>query len=536
MRDWVDENVLVSYNAVPYGLLTDEVPEGCAGDVIDELNQICRYYRVYKSGSDFLTEGTGGDYIPATLHYKLSASLIKKEARFLFAESPDINAVIKGRASKVSEDTAEKVEALNNMLHAVLDKNNFEDALLKAAKDCFIGKRVACVINFNVEDGITITFLPSTQFIYETKQNDVTTLTKFVAFVTIRNSRSQDNKRIFKKKYELVDDVVYLTEQIYNGAGEIIETVSERHKIALKTIPAVIFINDGLTGEMDGESEIKELADLESYYSKMSNGDLDAGRKSMNPVLYALDLDHNSTKNLSRGAGSFWDLMTDQNLTEPHPAVGMLEPRMSYSDSLKTSLDRIKTTAYDSVDMPNVTLETMQGAITSGKSLKAIYWSLIVRCKEKLKMWKPALRRMAEIIIDGAIIYPKCAERYTSDFIVATEYEIEVLENSVIPEDENEEKTMDLNEVESQTMSKKAYMKKWRGLTDDEADEEIRQIALERQILEDSTFNLDEGLKPVEPDADDEENDELTQLLNGLTEEETESVMRTFNAMLDNNI
>ena len=29
-------------------------------------------------------------------------------------------------------------------------------------------------------------------------------------------------------------------------------------------------------------------------------------------------------------------------------------------------------------------------------------------------------------------------------------------------------------------------MKKWRNLTDDEADEELRQIALERQILEDS--------------------------------------------------
>ena len=35
-------------------------------------------------------------------------------------------------------------------------------------------------------------------------------------------------------------------------------------------------------------------------------------------------------------------------------------------------------------------------------------------------------------------------------------------------------------------MSRKAYMKKWRNLDDDEADEELRQIALERQILEDS--------------------------------------------------
>jgi len=37
-------------------------------------------------------------------------------------------------------------------------------------------------------------------------------------------------------------------------------------------------------------------------------------------------------------------------------------------------------------------------------------------------------------------------------------------------------------------MSKKAYMKKWRQLTDDEVLEELEQIALERQLLEDSSF------------------------------------------------
>ena len=31
-------------------------------------------------------------------------------------------------------------------------------------------------------------------------------------------------------------------------------------------------------------------------------------------------------------------------------------------------------------------------------------------------------------------------------------------------------------------------MKKWRNLTDDEVQEELEQIALERQIIEDATF------------------------------------------------
>ena len=35
-------------------------------------------------------------------------------------------------------------------------------------------------------------------------------------------------------------------------------------------------------------------------------------------------------------------------------------------------------------------------------------------------------------------------------------------------------------------MSKKSYMRKWRNLTDEEADQELQQIAMERELLEDS--------------------------------------------------
>lgn len=162
---------------------------------------------------------------------------------------------------------------------------------------------------------------------------------------------------------------------------------------------------------------------------------------------------------------------------------------MNYSDALKTSLDRIKTVGYEQIDMPNITLESMQGAITSGKSLKAIYWPLIVRCKEKMKTWGPSLRSLVDIIIKGSLVYPNCVERYTNDPIPVVDYEISVVQNTPLPEDEIEEKNMDLSEVDSKVMSRKSYMKKWRGLTDDEVQEELEQIALERQIIEDSSFS-----------------------------------------------
>jgi uncharacterized membrane protein YgcG len=162
---------------------------------------------------------------------------------------------------------------------------------------------------------------------------------------------------------------------------------------------------------------------------------------------------------------------------------------MGYSDALKTSLDRIKTVAYEQIDMPNVTLETMTGAITSGKALKAIYWPLIVRCKEKMTMWGPNFRQMVNIIIQGAYVYPKTVQKYISEPLVPVDYEIKVEQNTPLPEDELEERQQDLSEVDTNVMSKRAYMKKWRGLTDDEAQEELEQIAYERQIIEEASFN-----------------------------------------------
>ena len=497
--------VLKAFNRIPYALINSEV-KGSATDVLKELTEICGFYKIYKKGANFAVEGTNGDYVPAQLKYKMSASLINKEARFLFAEPPDITVMAKGDVGKVSDDAKKSLTIMNDLVRTIFDENKFEDLLLKAAKDCFIGKRVAGLVNFNEDDGITITFLPSTQFIYDTKIGNPNVITKLVCFIIVKDSITLSDKRIFKKKFELVGDTVYLEEVLYDGAGKEIEVVTEYQETLIPMIPAVVFINDGLTGETNGESEIDCLQDFEKWYSKLSNADIDAERKSMNPTKYLVDMESNSTKNLSTAAGSLWDLGSDQNLDKPSPKVGILEPNMSYSEPLKTSLDRIKTTGYEQIDMPNITLESLQGAITSGKSLKAIYWPLIVRCKEKMKMWGPQLRQMVNIIIQGSLVYPNCAEKYTNDTISPVDYEIKVEQNTPLPEDEIEEKNMDLSEVDSKVMSRKAYMKKWRGLTDDEVQEELEQIAMERQMIEDSAFSSGDNLPygDNDPNAEDE--------------------------------
>lgn len=478
--------VISAFRRIPYNLISKELGE-YSDEFLADLGKIMKFYSIYRNGADFFAEGSNGDYVPSDLHYKMAASLIDKEARFLFSETPTITVVRKDSNAKLTEDISDNLDIMNELVQSVLCDNNFSQAILRAAKDCFIGKRVAVLVNFNEDDGITVSFIPSTNFLYEYDMS-MRKLLKFVAYVIVKDSSKLSDRIIFEKRYVVEDGKVLLEENMYTGTGVLVENVTSLQPIELDEIPAVVILNDGLLGDIDGESEIENLSEYEKMYSKLSNADIDSERKSMNSIKYTVDMDSKSTENLSTAPGAYWDLGSDQSLDSPKTMVGSLESSMSYSGPLQTTLDRIKTTGYEQVDMPNITLQSMQGAITSGKALKAVYWPLIIRCKEKMKTWAPHLAKMVRFIIDGSILYPGCAQKYVQQLPFEMQYEVEVEQNTPLPEDETEEKSIDISEVAAYLMSKKSYMKKWRNLSDEEVEDELTQIAYEKNLIEESAM------------------------------------------------
>lgn len=482
--------VVTSSKRIPYALLTQEL-EGSSSDFVVEMNEINKFYQVYREGSKFTTEGSLGDYIPSQVRFKKAAQLINKEARFMFGEAPKFVVSAKGDLGEQSKDYKDAMTVYGDIIDTVMQDNMFQKIVLQSARDCFIGKRVACMVNFSEESGITVTFHDSRSFIYELDANNMDKLTKFVCFVVWKNSSSLRDKRIFKKKFELVDGIVYVEEIMYDGRGKEIEVVMEYQATKLTNIPCVVILNDGLLSDDKGESEIEDLDALESVFSKMNNADIDAERKGMNQIKYAVDMDTESTSKISTSPGSFWDLQSNQNLDKPAPSVGTLQCSMEYSGALATTLKRIETEMYNELEMPMIDIQTMSGIITSGKALKAVYWPLIVRCKEKMKTWAPKMEYIARSIIEGCIAYPNIAKMYTVDTVQLIDYIVKVEYTFPLPEDIDDQKNMDLAEVQAQTMSRMAYMKKWRDMTDDDAMAELEQIALERQMLEEGY--ADEG-------------------------------------------
>ena len=476
----------------PYFIINKEIPATEQDHFRKELIEIKDKYCLYRDGVPFLKEGTNGDYVPSDLSFKITKTLIDKEARFMFSQQPEFRV-----ESRVSEDKEKPSVGYQRLIQDILTRCNFSRDLLRAAKDCFIGKRVACLVDISEQDGIQIHFYDSLHFYFE-KGYGTDRITKFIAFEEIKKSRSGKVRRILCTKYTEKTEgnvtKVYVESVLYDGSGEVVEDVIPETETQLDYIPAVVIVNDGLLADTGGVSEVDDLEGYEETYSWIANADVDSERKGMNPKMYTIDMDPDTTKNIPTGPGAYMDLQSDQNLSEPHPSIGMLSPNLGHTEAVKETLNRIKLSAYQAVDVPNISEETMVGSVTSGKTLKALYWPLIVRCDEKMKTWRPALVFVAQTIIDYARAEKELVEEfYGITGLSDTQVNVRVQEKYALLDDEAEEKGLDMEEIAQNTRSRKSYLKKWRSeefQSDEKIEEELMQIAIELSMFDTMSPNV----------------------------------------------
>ena len=161
-----------------------------------------------------------------------------------------------------TEVDKDKAEEINLYLGKILKDNLFSEKLVKGARDCFIGKRAAIKLYANQDTKeIRIMFLPSLEFIYESDEENPNELKKIIFFYQTNKEVEKDKQRIWKQKYEMIDGRCILNEGIYNGNGILIEPINVDVDLQLSGIPCYVIINDGLSGDPFGESDVKELLD-----------------------------------------------------------------------------------------------------------------------------------------------------------------------------------------------------------------------------------------------------------------------------------
>ena len=444
--------------------------------VLQEMNDILRLYDIYEGRENFIDKSEEKDYTQTEKRTNIIKKLIKEESRFLFGKTPELYIQPKND----TDADKDKAEEINLYLNKILKDNLFSEKLVKGARDCFIGKRAAIKLYANQDTKeIRIMFLPSLEFIYESDEENPNELKKIIFFYQTNKEVEKDKQRIWKQKYEMVDGRCILNEGIYNGNGILIEPINVDVDLQLSGIPCYVIINDGLSGDPFGESDVKELLDNQIQYNRLSSEDVDTLRKGMDRIIYGVDIDPEASEKFKLKPGAFWDVPTDPTAEGKQAKLDTIPTDFGYGDKIENSLKRIKSDMYEMLNIPMLSNDELKGMMTSGKTMKALYWQLITRCEEKMMAWRPALEWLIRAILE-------ITEVYQIEKLPQLDYTVTVENNYPLQEDEDEEKTLDLQQVNAQAMSRKTFIKKWQGVTDDVADAEIKQIALEREMLEES--------------------------------------------------
>lgn len=444
--------------------------------VLQEMNDILRLYDIYEGRENFIDKSEEKDYTQTEKRTNLIKKLIKEESRFLFGKTPELYV----KSKNDTDADKDKAEQINLYLDKILKDNLFSEKLVKGARDCFIGKRAAIKLYANQDTKeIRIMFLPSLEFIYESDEENPNELKKIIFFYQTNKEVEKDKQRIWKQKYEMIDGRCILNEGIYNGNGILIEPINVDVDLQLSGIPCYVVINDGLSGDPFGESDVKELLDNQIQYNRLSSEDVDTLRKGMDRIIYGIDIDPEASEKFQLKPGAFWDVPTDPTAEGKQATLDTIPTDFNYGDKIENSLKRIKLDMYEMLNIPMLSNDELKGMMTSGKTMKALYWQLITRCEEKMMAWRPALEWLIRAILE-------ITEVYQIEKLPQLDYTVTVENNYPLQEDEDEEKTLDLQQVNAQAMSRKTFIKKWQGVTDDVADAEIKQIALEREMLEES--------------------------------------------------
>ena len=445
---------------MPLRILFAEMAGVYGESVLEDIGKTVRLYDFYDGKGQDWELPRGLDYRPTKKRVNLVKKLIKREAGFMFGRMPEITYL-----SRCAEN-ASAVREAQGILDGVLRESKFRHKLVRAARDCFIGKRVALKLSGGDGKALRVSFRPSFEFVYSVADDDCDTLDKIIFFYQTNNEPERENQRIWRQKYFMRDGRCWLNEGVYNGFGELLKGDGDVDT-GLDFIPCYVIINDGLTGDMTGESDVEELMDLQNAYNRLISDDADALKFNMFPQTVAVDAKAESLEGMKLSPGALVDLQTDPAIIGDSQSrqakLQKLESGFGYSERFEAAINRTKNDMYDLLSVPNIGLEQLKGLMQSGKSMKALYWELITRCEDKWSAWEPALEWLAQAVL-------KMKEAY-SDYAAPEDCLVHVEHLYPILEDDFDEMANDRQEVAQRVRSRRSYIEKW-GIAAN-ADEEL---------------------------------------------------------------
>jgi hypothetical protein len=484
---------------------------------LKELQEVKMYYEFYEgrpeSVEDDLTCDKGQlwavkdrDYRPTREVRNLVKKLLKKQGRFMTSVRPSLV------FNSVNGGGSERIDDKRIFIEHILDNGNFWNKFSKAFMDATIGKRVLLALITDIDENgkpvdnvpIKFRFYTMPEFTFEYDPNDIDKLQRVqIAYIDDSTvGRVASEQRWHKWVYEMREGSCWATYELVDGTGTVafldipsniaVEEQQEMHtreveireewNTGLSKIPCKVIFNDGLTGDIRGHSDVKDLMDIQNSYNKTLSDYRDALRFTMFGQTTFIDADSSSIAGVKIAPGAIIDLKSDPSLGDgvnggKQAKVQKVESSFTFESAANSYLERLKRDMYEIMDQPLP--ETLVN-VASGKALRMLSDDLISRCEEKWQEWDEALVWLTDLIVEVVL---KC-NLYTEHPLrnsILQDTTLTISHNYPIPDDELDSKSMAIKEVESNVRSIQSYIRQY-GMSE-EADKELQEILDEKDKL-----------------------------------------------------
>ena len=509
---------------------------------IEELREVKQYYEFYEgrvwTPEDDFNDDRGQlwrvkerDYKPTREIRNITKKLMKKQKRFMTAVQPDII------LSSVDDTDKDRIEDKRILLDRILDNGKFWNKFSKAFLDCTIGKRVLLVLSVDEEDEecpIKFRFYTMPEFTYEYDPNDSDKLLKVQIAYQDKDTvgKIQQEQRWHKWIYEMREDgYCWCTYEIVDGTNTIAfvevpvspqineevdssSTQVELHEewnTGLTQLPCKVIFNDGLTGDIRGASDVKDLMDMATDYNKTVSDYRDALRFKMFEQPVFIDADSTSLQNIKIAPNAIIDLKSDPTLGDGSSSSSiakaqMLSSTFNFQAAADAYLERLKKDMYECMDQP---LPESLVNVASGKALRMLNDDLISRCEEKWQEWDEAILWLLDLI-ETVVVEGGYYKDLPNIECMSLETTCVLNHNYPIPDDEAETKEIAIKEVEAQVRSHQSYIREFGS--QNEADKEFEEILEEVDMINQSNnamAGLDgmDGAGQMDTEDDTQEDD-----------------------------
>ena len=509
-----------------------------------ELNEVQQYYdfyegRAFTGDEEDYNDDKGQlwrvkerDYKPTREVRNLVKKLMKKQGRFMTSVSPTLV------LSSVQGDVdRERIDAKRGIIEDILKEGKFWNKFSKGFMDCTIGKRVLLAMIIDVDENgvpnpdnpLRFRFYTMPEFTYEFDPNDVDKLVKVqIAYQDEQTvGKIQQEQRWHKWTYDIREDgYCWCVYEIVDGTNttafidvmasplvgnddteEDVQSqqveLRQEWNTGLTQIPCKVIFNDGLTGDVRGHSDIKDLMDMAMDYNKTISDYRDALRFKMFEQPVFIDADSNSLDGIKIAPNALIDLKSDPALGNGVNASStakaqMLSSTFNFAAPADSYLTRLKQDMYELMEQP---MPEQLVDVPSGKALKMIYYDLITRCEEKWSEWDEALEWLVGLMEEAIITYGLYSDRPEIDTMTLETVTV-WQHNYPIPDDEADNKQVGIAEVQANVRSKKSYIEEFSNVEDAEA--EYQQILDETNQMNEIN-NAMLGLDQAEYNGNDNE-------------------------------